>query len=70
MSVAEGIVAAAELYALAGAVFALWFVTKGAPLLDPAAGTGSAGLRLLLLPGAAALWPFLLMRCREKRTAA
>lgn len=68
MNVAENIVAAAELYGVAGAFFALWFVTKGAQSLDPAAGTGSAGFRLLILPGAAALWPFLLMRCRGRRT--
>jgi len=45
-----------------GLLFALAFVTVGAPRLDPAARGMPVGVRLLLLPGAAALWPVLLWK--------
>lgn len=48
-------------YLFAGALFAIYFALRGAPLLDPAAKGSSAWFRLLLIPGAIALWPVLLM---------
>lgn len=49
-------------YWLVGLVFGIWFVFRGAYRLDAnLQGTGW-GLRLMLLPGAAALWPVLLRR--------
>lgn len=45
-----------------GLVFGLAFVLRGAQRLDPVASSGSPGFRLLILPGAAALWPYLWLR--------
>ena len=53
-----------------GLVFALWFAWRGAAGLDPVAAGGSRGFRLLVIPGAAALWPLLLRRLLRGRTAA
>lgn len=49
-------------YALAGVAFAVVFALRGAGRLDPAARTGSWGFRLVIIPAAAALWPWLLGR--------
>ena len=45
-------------YALVGLIFGLYFVTRGIRN-EPIAGKGIR-LRLMLLPGALLLWPFLL----------
>ncbi|MGH7702390.1 MAG: hypothetical protein ACREMO_04815 [Gemmatimonadales bacterium] len=45
-----------------GAVFALLFVWRGVHRIDPVAEHASFGFRLMILPGAAALWPLLLRR--------
>jgi hypothetical protein len=59
---AEMIVLALGAYLAIGVVFALWYAVHGIARFDAAAvGTGW-GFRLLIVPGAAALWPFLLMR--------
>lgn len=57
----------AGLYLLAGLVFALLFAFRWVGLGDPAAGKGTWGFRLLIIPGAAALWPLLLRRMRSGR---
>jgi len=62
VSVATGIVFALGAYLALGALFAPAFALWGCGRLDPAAATGSAGFRILILPGAAALWPLLLKR--------
>ncbi len=62
MDIAGVLVGAAGLDLLAGLVYALAFVTKGVQRVDPAARGGTWGFRLLILPGAAALWPLLLAR--------
>jgi len=49
-------------YLACGIVFALAFVSLGAGRVDPHAKEGTWGFRLLIIPGAAALWPFLLSR--------
>ena len=51
------------LYAAAGAVTALAFVTFGVTRVQPE--PVSIGARILLFPGAAALWPCVLMRWRK-----
>ena len=51
---------ALAVYAAIGAVTALAFVTFGVTRVQPAAV--SLGARILLLPGAAALWPYVLLR--------
>ena len=61
LAVAEPLAFALQLYAGVGALFAVPFAWRGAGALDPAAHTGSWGFRLLILPGAAALWPVLLV---------
>lgn len=51
---------ALALYAVIGVATALAFVTVGLTRVQPA--SVSLGARILLLPGAAALWPYVLMR--------
>jgi hypothetical protein len=49
------------LYAAAGGCMALAFVTMGVDrVMAPASFT--PGVRLLLVPGAAALWPYVMLR--------
>ncbi len=59
------IVAAAGVYTVLGILFAVVFVFFGVPRIDPAARAGSAGFRLLILPGCVALWPILAKRWRS-----
>jgi hypothetical protein len=59
MSLLEILVA---IYIWTGILFAIAFVAIGAARLDPAAKGSSWGFRLVILPGAAALWPWLLAR--------
>jgi hypothetical protein len=54
------------LYLAIGLCFALIFVGVLVGRIDPAARGAGWGFRLLILPGAAALWPLLL---RNVRTA-
>lgn len=49
-------------YTCIGVLFAVPFAFRWANRLDPAAQAGSLGFRLLLLPGAVALWPILALR--------
>jgi hypothetical protein len=49
-------------YWACGWLFALPFVWFGAAKIDPHAARGSWGFRLLIIPGAAAFWPWLLLR--------
>jgi len=49
-------------YLAMGFVFAVAFVCFGAGRVDPHAKQGTWGFRLLIIPGAAALWPLLLSR--------
>ena len=51
---------ALALYATAGVVTALAFVSFGVTRVQPA--PVSLGARILILPGAAALWPYVLAR--------
>lgn len=49
-------------YLACGLIFAIPFAFVGVKRIDPHATHGSWGFRLLLIPGAAALWPLLLKR--------
>ena len=60
--VAQVIVAMCELYALAGLVFAAVFLPRAVARLDPRVADAPISLRLLILPGVAALWPLLAWR--------
>ena len=48
-----------------GVLFAVPFAFVGAARIDPDAAGATLGFRLLILPGAVALWPVLLLRWRE-----
>jgi hypothetical protein len=50
------------LYAAAGFGVGLAFVTAGVSRVLPDAWAFTPGARLLILPGAAALWPYVLLR--------
>jgi hypothetical protein len=50
------------IYLLCGLLFAVPFAFFGAQRVDPHARHASWGFRLLIIPGAMALWPFLLKR--------
>ncbi len=58
------------LYLALGLLFALPFALAWAGRLDPAARTGTAGFRLLLLPGATLLWPYLAVRLLRRGSGA
>ena len=55
------------LYILAGLVTAVAFVIFGVTQVLPHSATVTAAARVLLLPGAAALWPYVLFRWLTSR---
>ncbi len=55
------------LYALIGLVTAVAFVSVGLPHVLPHGMTASLGARILFIPGAAALWPYVLVRWLQAR---
>jgi hypothetical protein len=55
------------LYAVLGAVIALAFVTFGIARVLPAGTPVTLGARVLLMPGAALLWPYVLLRWVKAR---
>ncbi len=65
--IAKLLVAAAGVYLGLGALFAIGFALRWAGRLDPVAREGSVGFRLLVLPGAALLWPYLAVRVVKSR---
>jgi len=62
MGLAEAIVSFLGAYAAAGLLFASVFVTLGVSRMDATARGSRWPFRLIILPGAAALWPLLLLR--------
>ena len=50
------------LYAAIGLAVGIAFVAAGASRVLPGSASFTPGARLLLLPGAAALWPYVLIR--------
>jgi len=56
-------------YALIGFVIAVAFATFGISRVVPGA-TATIGARILFLPGATALWPYVLVRWLKARGAA
>jgi hypothetical protein len=65
MDVVAVLLVVSSIYVAAGALFALAFVSRGVEVIDPAARDASVLVRLLLLPGAVALWPVLLVKWRR-----
>ena len=61
-SAAGWIVAGLGVYAALGLAFAVPFVLRGVDRVDRVAKASGWGFRLVILPGAAALWPLLLAR--------
>ena len=57
------------LYALLGIVTAIVFVIFGVSQVLPHSATVTVGARILMLPGAAALWPYVLIRWLKSRSA-
>ena len=62
LSLAVWIVRLILLYLLIGLCFAVAFAARGAGRLDPVARHGTIGFRLLVIPGAMTLWPYLAWR--------
>ena len=56
------VVRIAGVYRAGGMVFAIPFVTRGVQRIDRAAGNGSWGFRLVIVPGVTLLWPLLFWR--------
>lgn len=50
------------IYVAIGLIFALAFVWRGVGVVDPVAKEGTRGFKILILPGCAAFWPWLLKR--------
>lgn len=62
MDFAAAILLSVGLYSGMGVIVATAFVVRGVGRVDPAARSASWAFRLLILPGAAALWPLVLRR--------
>lgn len=69
-SLAQPILLAAGVYAAVGLAFAVAFAARGAARLDAGARNAPLGFRILILPGAAALWPLLALRWLRARAEA
>lgn len=67
MGVADVVLVSLAAYGATGLAFGLVFVARGVNRVDPVAAHASVGVRLLLLPGAAALWPVMLVKWRRMR---
>lgn len=52
----------ATAYVVVGGAFALGFVARGIGAIDPGARGAPLAFRILIVPGAAALWPALLIK--------
>ena len=61
MWAAEGIVNIPAVYAALGSVFAMAFCAVGVARIDAVAKDSGLAFRLMNFPGAAALWPLLLI---------
>jgi hypothetical protein len=64
---ATWIVGALVAYGAAGAVFALLFLAFGVGSVDPDAKAMPVTARIVVFPGAAALWPLMLARWLARR---
>ena len=69
LELAQVIATVLEGYALAGLVFALVFLPRGALRVDPHLAGAPWTVRLLILPGVVVLWPVLARRWATGATA-
>ena len=60
------ILAVLGVYLAIGVVFAIPFAVFGLKSVDPGAVAGTWGFKLLILPGSAVFWPYLLKRWISK----
>jgi len=60
--IVNAILLACGVYIAIGVVFGLYFIFTGIARVDPAAAHTPISFRVLMLPGAAGLWPMLLLR--------
>ena len=65
IQIATLIATAVAVYSALGIFFAIAFVAVGLPRVDHAATNAPWGFRVLIFPGAAALWPWMLVRWRR-----
>jgi putative effector of murein hydrolase LrgA (UPF0299 family) len=70
MGMPSAILYGLALYAAAGVVTALAFVSVGITQVLHPPMPATIGARILLLPGAFALWPYILIRWRKARSRA
>lgn len=68
LAAAQWIVAAIGGYLAVGLVFAIAFVSLGMARVDPAATDMPLSARLLIIPGATALWPLMLRKWARRQT--
>ena len=62
MTIARVVVGACELYAVAGLLFAIAFLPGAIVRVDERLHGSPSAVRLLILPGVAALWPLFAWR--------
>ncbi|MCX6319025.1 MAG: hypothetical protein NTW29_17235 [Bacteroidetes bacterium] len=55
-------------YLCAGFVFALFFIAKGAAMVDESAKGAGWGFRLIIIPGTMLFWPLLWMKWHSMKT--
>ena len=68
VDLARWLAGALAAYGCLGLLFAMASVVVGAPRIDPAARGMTWPARLLLVPGAAALWPLMLFKWVTRRS--
>jgi hypothetical protein len=56
------------IYLACGLVFAVPFAWIGVRKIDPHAGAGTWGFRLIIIPGTILLWPWLAWRWWQRRS--
>jgi hypothetical protein len=69
MNAIEMMLLAIAAYLAIGVVFGVAFALVGAGKIDDVARHAPIGFRVLILPGAAALWPMLLKKWRDSGRA-
>ena len=67
MLIANVILLAVATYIAIGVAFGLYFIFRGINRFDHAAAGAAISFRLLVLPGAVGLWPWLLIRLIRTR---
>ena len=68
MSVVAAVLTGLAVYAIAGVATAIAFVSGGLSQALHPPMPATLGARILFIPGAVALWPYILMRWRKARS--